>query len=195
MRKTILTLFMFIAVFFTAGFAQAEDTKKYGVYLEPRFLVGIAHADYLSQEGVSGGEFQHTSNLGGALALGYDFSYNYGAPVRAELEYAIRSNTTFDVNDRDVKLNNPMTVFANFYYDIKTDTFVTPYIGGGVGFAALNSDTNFAWNVGGGFSFDMFEDVKLNLGYRYASFGRFEDNNCDGLYRSHELYMGVRYTF
>jgi len=80
---------------------------------------------------------------------------------------------------------------ANAYVDLGTWRGITPYIGAGIGFghysveglkdvnvpansvflAEDNSQTNFAWAVHAGFSYDVTDRVTLDLGYRYLNVG------------------------
>ena len=91
------------------------------------------------------------------------------------------------------------TLFFNAYFDIKTGTQFTPYIGGGIGLAMIDvksggmdmfdggvytgtvqlsskSQTNFAWNIGAGIGWDITEAVTLDLGYRYMMMGEAKRN-------------------
>jgi len=80
---------------------------------------------------------------------------------------------------------------ANMYIDLGTWHCVTPYIGGGVGFASISvlglkdvnvpqnsvfygadqTETNFAWAVYAGLAYDVTPAVTLDLAYRYADLG------------------------
>jgi opacity protein-like surface antigen len=94
----------------------------------------------------------------------------------------------------------------NGYVDLGTWSRITPYVGAGVGFAYNNlsgfTDTgyaytngasspvggyandagkwNFAWNLMAGLSFDVTQNLKLDLGYRYLDYGKFTSGkvNC-----------------
>ncbi|MGI8725631.1 MAG: outer membrane protein [Methyloceanibacter sp.] len=77
---------------------------------------------------------------------------------------------------------------ANMHIDLGTWHCVTPYIGGGVGFASIyvlglkdvnvpqnsvfygadQTETNFAWAVYAGLAYDVTPAVMLDLAYRYA---------------------------
>jgi len=79
----------------------------------------------------------------------------------------------------------------NTYIDLGTWHCVTPYIGGGVGFASIsvlglkdvnvptrgvafakdNTETNFAWAVYGGLSYDVTPGLTIDLTYRYLDIG------------------------
>ena len=80
---------------------------------------------------------------------------------------------------------------ANAYVDLGTWACITPYIGGGVGFANIsvlgykdvnvpnlsvafgrdNTETNFAWAVYGGLAYDVTPSVTFDLSYRYTDLG------------------------
>ena len=105
------------------------------------------------------------------------------------------------------------SLFLNAYYDIDTGTKFTPYVGGGIGYAKLkgsisnggvklasDSDTNFAWQLGAGIAYAVNKNISVDFGYRYTDMGDLTANiyptekfkiDVD----SHELLLGVRYTF
>jgi outer membrane autotransporter protein len=114
------------------------------------------------------------------------------------------------------------TVFANFYYDFKTGTAFTPYVGAGLGVAWINqkvsstfrgwtaatddvskTTTNFAWNLGAGVGYALTDNVTVDLGYRYTNFGDGKKfSSTDGTInfqtkdiQSHEALLGLRYQF
>jgi len=80
---------------------------------------------------------------------------------------------------------------ANMYIDLGTYMCITPYIGGGIGFASVSvlglkdvnvvnnsvfyaadhTETNFAWAVYGGLAYDVNPSVTLDLSYRYTDLG------------------------
>jgi opacity protein-like surface antigen len=79
----------------------------------------------------------------------------------------------------------------NGYIDLGTYHCITPYVGGGVGFASIsvnglkdvnvpnqsvfyaqsNTETNFAWAVYGGLAYDVTPSLTLDLSYRYTDLG------------------------
>lgn len=80
---------------------------------------------------------------------------------------------------------------ANAYIDLGTWRGVTPYVGGGIGLASVsvlgledvnvphngwaygedNTETNFAWALYAGVSYDVTSQFTLDLGYRYLDMG------------------------
>ena len=164
--------------------------------------------------------------LGGTI--GYDWSKSHDIPVRTELEYMVRedfgykANPTFKNALVATKTNVDMavqTVLANVYYDFDTGTAFTPFIGGGIGYAFLQSDadvtviatdvksskkreeTNFVWQIGGGVAYDISDHWTLDTSYRYLDMGSMEWGAPTNLgikadeITAHEVVMGLRYTF
>lgn len=94
-------------------------------------------------------------------------------------------------NDYSANLRSWMGL-ANAYIDLGTWRGITPYVGGGVGFANVTvmgfkdvnpnqgamyiadknrSTTNFAWALYGGLAYDVTPQWTLDLGYRYTDLG------------------------
>ncbi|MGL4209492.1 MAG: outer membrane protein [Candidatus Adiutrix sp.] len=147
------------------------------------------------------------NTFGGGFAVGYDFGAEGFAPFRTEFEFLMRKSPTVNYglatngpefySKHEVKPDVYSTM-VNAYFDIRTDTAVTPYLGGGLGAAYIDTSiesayfldsagenqvrkyngsrntTNFAWNVGGGVAFEMRENISLDLGYRYSDFGKLD---------------------
>jgi len=171
-----------------------------------------------------------------ALALGYDFNSIYDVPIRTEFEYAWRGksekfNKMFNVPELgehvEIGRAGAHSFFFNGYLDFHNDSPVTPYIGAGLGFAVASidhtlaganlrgnvkkTDTNFAWNVGGGAAWNITDKVALDLGYRYADFGNVSHSRViagpahepipNAIYdvksdlTTHEVLLGVRIGF
>lgn len=126
------------------------------------------------------------------------------------------------------------SLFFNAYYDFKNSTSFTPYIGAGVGLAFVGAKvsvdghietpgfsdtwsdslgkktrTNFAWNVGLGCAYALNDTVSIDLGYRYADFGKAKtktwtdpdapfDFTVQGKAKDvamHQFMLGARFTF
>lgn len=214
MIKKVCVLLLFVAFVFSSTFTIAGQT---GVYLAPKFIYSYQRIDNAELKGSITGigsesvglSSQKDSSFGGALAIGYNFQPNFGAPVRTEIEYAMRSESEGEYSDAyydgpvliqtSGSMNfNVQSVFVNMYFDIDTGTQFTPYVGGGLGVAiidtdgkfkvtedgvtsfdnsASNSETNFAFNLAAGVGYDVTDNFTLDLGYRYADFGEGETGN------------------
>lgn len=203
MKKIFLVVFFSLAVMSLSSIdinamsnKNNEFITSFGFYLEPKIAGSIMMGNYLNKTNLSqSSSFDLNSSFGGGMALGYDFQSYFKVPMRMEAEYLIRTTTHFNKDSYDVSLVAPQTLFVNLYYDFENESNFTPYIGGGIGAAFVGVDSNFAWNVGAGLTYDISECVALNLGYRYNSYGQFENNNTTGILSAHEVLAGLRYKF
>ena len=100
---------------------------------------------------------------------------------------------------------------ANAYIDLGTYHCLTPYVGGGVGFASIsvlglkdvnvpnnsvfygtdNTETNFAWAVYAGLAYDVTPGLTIDLSYRYTDLGDASSGRVTGL-RQFELLQEPR---
>lgn len=163
--------------------------------------------------------------FGGSVALGLRTKLIRGA-LRTEFEYSknadAKKSQTDDWGDKyELKLKSEAFMF-NAYYDIETNSPITPYVGAGIGASRLKGSikwneypedngsikhTNFAWQIGAGVAYDINSNIALDLGYRYMDYGHFtkteNENYDDGEAReknkieskAHEIMLGLRYTF
>jgi opacity protein-like surface antigen len=119
---------------------------------------------------------------------GYDFGF-----VRLEAELSYRNGQfdtiTFSNGTRFNNVNGDLDVYAtmfNAFFDVHNSSPVTPYVGGGIGFATLylsdtfvngpsgfgrlyndSCDTVFASQVGAGVDIALNKRYSLDVGYRY----------------------------
>ncbi len=106
-----------------------------------------------------------------------------------------------------------LSFLVNAYYDFPNSTRFTPFITAGLGFARVEAnnlsipgssrasfngdDTVFAGQVGAGVSYALNENLNIDLKYRYFMAENLEfsrGNTLDGP-TSHNIYLGMRYTF
>jgi len=205
------------------GLALGQDYAggTSGVYLAPRVLDSLTNTGEIS----SGSRASRTSNtFGGALAVGYYLSkLNASLPLRAELEYAFRSDAraswdgSYSTGTQKFEaLFNVQTLQANVYWDIDTGMAVKPFVGAGLGASFIyagykaktlegdshsynDTTTGLAWNVGAGLGYEFNETVTADLAYRFAGFGHAEaktDGRTTKNYMTaHEFLLGLRLHF
>lgn len=213
MKKIIVTLFCLMLV---PSVALAGD---YGVYVEPKLFYGFTVMD-TTKGHYPGGKIKSDDDdsvFGGGLAVGYNFNKRFGAPIRAELEFSYFSEAESSFSKRGHKASQDLdigTLFANAYWDFNNRTRFTPYVGGGLGVAFIDSEgkvdgrslgskdtTNFAWNLGTGVGFAITDDLDISIGYRFAWLGDAKTKSR-GAYQAksediymHQVNLGLRYTF
>lgn len=106
-----------------------------------------------------------------------------------------------------------LSFMANAWYDVKTGTPFTPYVGGGVGLARVglnnvsvagitlvdDEDTAFAYQLGAGVAYALTESVSLTLDYRFFSVvdATFTDvsGSFGSEFHSHNVMVGARFGF
>lgn len=158
--------------------------------------------------------FEPGVNAGGVM--GVDFG---GVRFEGEISYKdIKFDTVTDNTGARYKIVDgsvDTTAFmANVFIDLHNQTPVTPYLGGGVGFAALHlndtygydsngaelsylsdDDVVFAYQVGGGLELPINRQLSLDLAYRY--FGTTEASFFDTEMEltSHNATVGLRLKF
>ncbi|WP_298436094.1 outer membrane beta-barrel protein [Geobacter sp.] len=161
-------------------------------------------------------EFDPSINVGGTG--GYDFGL-----IRLEGEISYKQGDIKTVTDRDtgVRFGNvdgdlgALAVMANAFFDLHNATPVTPYWGGGIGFAVLklsdtfgnggtplyaeSDDTVFAYQAGGGVEIAINRQFSLDLGYRYFGTSKATFNSTFQTttlrYESHNGMVGFRVKF
>jgi opacity protein-like surface antigen len=165
-------------------------------------------------------EFDPGAYVGGTG--GFDFGY---LRLEGELSYRyseIEAITDLDTGIQFRNVDGNLGVFAtmaNAYFDLHNASPVTPYWGGGIGFAVLHlsdtfgvnqgegnifyseeDDAVFAYQAGAGLEIALNPILSLDVGYRYfgTSKAKFESGlteTTDLRFESHNAMVGVRVKF
>ena len=138
---------------------------------------------------------------GVALGYNWDPLYNCPVRLEAEyLAFGRKTSDKSGLLGTGERLDysqriGVQSLMFNAYWDIKNSTRWTPYLSAGLGMGFLsmksgnrlydaagnpilalgtgsNNRTRFAWNAGAGVAFAVNERLALDLGYRYADYGR-----------------------
>ncbi len=156
-----------------------------------------------------------TENLDMETIDGLVFAYGVQLfDARVELEYNHYFNDAI-IKDTDLSIQN-YALFANAYYDIKTNSPFAPYFGLGFGYNRQkfreDSETeilhSLAWKLAAGVGWKVSNMVTLDIGYRYVNFGTAEytengmmSPSMEYSYKveinnvAHELMLGARISF
>ncbi len=182
-----------------------EDVRE-GWYLRAGGGYIIPHANRLTAEKTPLAKGAGSSGWSVGGGLGYRFSD--WVRIEASLDYLAlgRSGLPFAAFETSATV-----ALANLYLDLPTIYGLTPYVGGGLGFAetrldtglmlpAQRNDTRFAWSLAAGVSYAVNSRWSVDLGYRYISLGSpdypgfFETARIDTL-GTHEVRLALRYQF
>ncbi|MCL2538444.1 MAG: acyloxyacyl hydrolase [Alphaproteobacteria bacterium] len=154
MKKLLLTI---VFGLLTVG---AADAARYDNYLSLKL-------------GYTNGEIKKVDTsfdgIGGMFAFGFNHRSADWLYFRSEIE-----GSYFTMTHKDARIS-PMGVMLNFYGDFgPRDWLVKPYVGAGFGAKYINMDDvgrdstfGIAWATMAGITFDMTEDLKLDVGARY----------------------------
>lgn len=202
MKKTLIGL----AIVGLSCSAFANELYPLGVYVGAKAGGSIVHPEKITSGETSLDSYTKGAFVGG-VQVGYDFSYDFDFPVRAELDYSMRSNAKKTNSDYTTKARAD-TLLANFYYDFYTGTGFTPYIdaGLGVGFDKIKVEgpasgkknkTRFAWAAGLGSSYNFTDDFAVDLGARFYDAGKIKNDGDKPSARilGTDILLGVRYAF
>lgn len=199
-----------LAMALTVALSIPAFAADNGFYLGVKFIDSIQSTGDISKGGgphVGGAnsfdiDSYSQNTIGGGAFVGYDFYPMQQVPVRAEIEYAIRTNSETDWGSKAIggvpagaaSLKgqwNLQTLFLNAYWDFHNDTAFTPYIGGGLGMGIIQSkyemdilggsgshnetNTVFAWNAGAGVAYAITDNLSADLAYRFVGLGYHEN--------------------
>lgn len=229
MKSRILTAALLVALAVPAlGTAAPLRT---GGYMSGYIGTSVPlKADVTTEVFSSGSTYNDRVEYDPGINIGLTGGYNFGY-FRLEGELSYKDNEVTEITDRSdgYRYRNPdgdISVYAmmfNGFADLRNSSTVTPYFGGGIGFASLylsdtfgtdtrggfttrdllyaeDVDTVFAYQVGGGLEIALNSIVSLDLSYRYfgTTKARFDDdwnNMTDLKYKSHNAGIGLRIKF
>ena len=209
MKKVLCTSLVAATFVFTASAYSAD-----GVNISAD--VGMALAEDADM-GIKGDPFELKTEFDSGLAVAGAIGYRMGNfRVEAEVGYQENDLDEWSAFGVGIPLSGDMNAtsfLANGYYDFANSSKFTPFITAGLGmanveindltvpgfglFPASDDDTVFAWQVGAGVSYAVNANFDLELKYRFFMTDdlEFEDDVYVDSPSSHNIYLGMRYTF
>jgi len=124
----------------------------------------------------------------GGGGLGYQFNDWFRSDVR--IDYSGSYNLDWPYFGH----LSSVSALGNVYLDVPTGTLITPYVGAGAGYtwAKIDGDKDnaFTFDLTGGAAFDVSDNMKLDLGFRYVNV-----NAEGGNLNEYQGLAGVRFGF
>lgn len=223
--KTFITGLMVIAIFSTVTNALAAPGQT-GPYVSAFLGTSVARDSTVSgYDSFFATSFNDRASFDPGVYAGGTGGYNFGfMRVEGELAYrharfdTITASSGSSYRSVDGDLGAFSTMF-NVFFNVQNSSRVTPYLGGGVGFATLHlsettginnsgnrivlfdssDDTVFAAQVGGGFDISINRRFSLDLGYRYFITDKAKLNGdftaSDLRLESHNALAGFKFKF
>jgi opacity protein-like surface antigen len=182
----------FVPVFFAAIFSISLASQAQANQQWPRWYVGlsagVAFVEDTDLSQAKTGELEYGTAGNGAVSLGYVplAGVPFWDNIRAEVELGYRQAALDSFTNLGTKSGasddiHMITYLANAYYDFNNPTQWTPYVGAGVGGAAVkltktsglgnttNSDSVLAYQFMAGFTYapTSIPMTEWGIGYRY----------------------------
>jgi len=197
--------------------------KNNSFYLSGKFIGGISEFENVQNSGAITGTLVSLDNndtVGGfSGALGYKWQQ-----FRFEAEYLWRYRFDFGAIFNGVPTIigsnvNTQSVMLKSLWAYENGTRFTPYLGGGLGWAIHEADTNrgnivtsvitnqvtttdnLVWALNIGTTYSLTDNWSVDVGYSYTDLGDVEigpyadGGKVDAEYVSHDITIGISYDF
>ena len=208
MRKTVQLLLIAAMFFSLSSFAYSAP----GLYVGGNLGLASLNDSDVSAPGYSA---SITTDMGASLSgiVGYAFENNF----RIEAELVSQANEFDQSSESGRKYGltgdiGSAAIMANAYYDFNNKSRFTPFVGAGIGYAAVevndlhyigyskdddieDDDSAFAYQLSAGVGFEITERITLDLKYRYFATEDLDIDNGTVEYSSNNVYTGIRFSF
>lgn len=183
-----------IVLVFLSNTSNASDAGKY-VQLS---FYGVYQDDQeFDTRGGASREFEYHLGVG----FGGAFGYAFGGGLRAEAEFAARSNSVDEVGISGEY--NSYAFMANGVFDFPTNSKFQPYVGGGVGMVHVTDsdvkDQVFGYQFLAGVNYNVTDNGQFVIGYRYlgTNDAKLKTNTkiTDASYETQNIELGYRFKF
>lgn len=232
MKRPFITIAAIAALAFPAV-SQATPIHP-GPYVSG-FIGGssVTNTDVTTTDFSNGGTFNERVRFDPSINIGGTGGFDFGV-VRLEGELSYKHGEISSVTSQNAATGatsqfvstdgslGALAMMVNAFVDLHNYSPITPYLGGGIGFAALHltdtfgtnisatpiarglvyahdDDTVFAYQAGGGLEVALNRRLSLDLGYRYfaTSKARFDRTliSTSMKFESHNGAVGLRVKF
>jgi opacity protein-like surface antigen len=184
-----LSLFVTTSLFTISAQAYAPWQKNY----EPRQYLRLESGFMINnqlEKDTDSIKYQTNKGVFGGVATGLELHDEYRAEV--ECLYTPPTKTKFEGNGERVELQTShAALIANVYYAPKNFEIFKPYAFFGMGYSRNRTssikvykggnglmniqrrggNTHYVWNIGGGLTFDVTNNLLCDIGYRFIDYG------------------------
>jgi outer membrane immunogenic protein len=186
--------------------ASATSAMAAGPYIGAAGDLSIIHDSDVRVTGLAGTAIaSYNTGFGFNLSGGYNFDgprlegeFSY---KRADIDKLSGPGGGVNLVDSDITV---MSYMVNGYYDFKTESALTPFIGVGIGLlhgefsepGDKTDDTAFGYQFTAGVSHTLDKKLYFDVSYRFQGAGSdFTKDRVSVSYNSSNVLAGLRYTF
>lgn len=216
--KNKLVLFCCIFVLLCSSSVFAADGYDASSIFDGLYIRGNIGSSNLSNSKLTSSavpgvevDIEFDEGLGFSIALGDDTKDH--SRVELELGYHSYDIVNFQTAGTTVSGTGDITILSlliNGFLDIKTDWGISPYIGGGIGYAKIDIDNVsvagisisgnddefvWAWQVSAGVGYPINDKVTVDLGYRYFETQKPDFSGVRAECDTNSFMAGIRYAF
>ncbi|MEN6487399.1 MAG: outer membrane beta-barrel protein [Smithella sp.] len=177
------------------------------------YITGNMGMSFLTDSDMSDPYGTVTLEFDPGFATSFAGGYNFGMfRVEGEIGYQINDIDKVSAGGYSANASGDVTalsLMANGYFDFVNKTPFTPYITAGIGMARLDvndfairrvwigdsDDTVFAYQFGAGIAYAINKNFSIDLRYRYFATSDPDFDGVDSEFASHNVYLGLRYSF
>ena len=215
--KQSLTVMVFVIVTFllySNAYATHRSWNRSTVTQGTGYYLGISGGLSILNDSSLDSTVSLDINYGSGFTFGGVLGYDFGM-IRLDAEVAYRDNGIELIGLPAEGSASALSYMVNGYFDIPTNMFIKPYLGGGIGYATVSindatvpgvtpvaddSASVLAYQFSTGIGFEISRTTTLSLGYRYFVTEEPEMVDVFGSpftteYQSHEFNIGVRFLF
>jgi opacity protein-like surface antigen len=229
-NQRLLFLLALLSPLMASPQVSVAETHFFDSQTLPYIRLDFGQAHFLKVKGAGTvGSVSTINNLKSAsnsiLGAGLGLGINFGDKFRSDITWTHHLNPSLGSTDKNILVVRNPTIdayFFNLYYEIASQISIfNPYIGAGIGVARVKDTLHFisvdnnavtlgselipvknnlAYKLTLGSSFDVNENIKLDLSYSYNDYGRskqrIDTNNIQigkTHYRAHVVSLGLRF--
>lgn len=183
----------------------------------PYLRIDLGYGFNMNPDGTQSAGNLSSESVANSVLAGGGIGYRFNENMRGDMTFTYRpdadvSATTVAANTTSSEIS-ALSVMLNAYWDITTTHDFTPYIGAGFGYAHLSTSDqtttggvatetgatsdNFAWSLTAGTAYKLFDNMLLDMNYRFINMGEFAQDVSTSYedLMAHEVRTGLRFIF
>lgn len=224
MKKQFIIFLIAIVI----GLLTSNTSNAKGLYMSGLGGASAVNESTITDTSGDGSKAKSSFDLGYIVAASAGYGFEIGIRTEGEISYRKADHNEVEIiNDGNIGFLNgkhaevdghisALSFMANIFYDFDLGGDLKPYAGGGIGSATVSNDGKnvpnlqivatddhdhvFAYQIGAGIGYNIFQPLTILLDYRYFNSSDLKLEDAVGLAYDMELQinnvsLGLRYDF